>query len=249
MEVGVFPADPRAIAAAEVLCVFAETAGFDPKTRSTGYMRRENADPGDVVVRRPAMYPQIMMSSSRAQHWRGDQRWKEQLSRSMLLRSSLVFSPCDAAWMKTIFIDTKRFFIFGMRWNRYRKAYDTHAPLFWESEPLPLTFAHMPLPKSSKATLSPSICFISKLHIGLTGLIGPADSTRRAFLCFYGARQGVEGAFQLVAFGHGRCGRRDKSGGPPLLELSLKVKRNNTHDQSSAFLDAPVSVLSTRVID
>jgi hypothetical protein len=38
----------------------------------------------------------------------------------------------------------------------HRLACDTQAPLFWESEP-PLTFAHMPLPKSSSARLSPSI--------------------------------------------------------------------------------------------
>jgi hypothetical protein len=49
----------------------------------------------------------------------------------------------------------------------HRAACDTHAPLFWESGPPP-TFAHMPLPKSSKARLSPSICVISKLRIGLT---------------------------------------------------------------------------------
>ena len=39
-------------------------------------------------------------------------------------------------------------------------ACETHAPLFWKSEP-PLTLAHTPLPKSSSATLSPSISFIS----------------------------------------------------------------------------------------
>jgi hypothetical protein len=46
-------------------------------------------------------------------------------------------------------------------------ACETHAPVFWKSEP-PLTFAHIPLPKSSSATLSPSISFILKLHVGLT---------------------------------------------------------------------------------
>jgi hypothetical protein len=46
-------------------------------------------------------------------------------------------------------------------------ACDTHAPLFWESEPPP-TFAHMPLPKSSKARLNPNIFVISKLRVGLT---------------------------------------------------------------------------------
>ena len=39
-------------------------------------------------------------------------------------------------------------------------ACETHAPLFWKSEP-PLTLAHTPFPKSSSATLSLSISFIS----------------------------------------------------------------------------------------
>jgi len=47
-------------------------------------------------------------------------------------------------------------------------------------------------------------------------------------------------ASQLVDFEHGRCGRREKSGGPALLNLSLKVKWNNVHNQSSAFVDAQV---------
>jgi hypothetical protein len=51
----------------------------------------------------------------------------------------------------------------------HRLACDTQAPLFWESEP-PLTFAHMPLPKSSSARLSPSIwpsiLVNSKLRVG-----------------------------------------------------------------------------------
>jgi hypothetical protein len=51
--------------------------------------------------------------------------------------------------------------------NLHRLACDIHAPLFWESEPPP-TFAHMPLPKSSRARLSPSICVISRLRVGLT---------------------------------------------------------------------------------
>jgi hypothetical protein len=48
-----------------------------------------------------------------------------------------------------------------------RLACDTHEPLFWESELL-LTFAHMPLPKSSKARPSPSIWTNSKLRVGLS---------------------------------------------------------------------------------
>jgi hypothetical protein len=100
----------------------------------------------------------------------------------------------------------------------------------------------MPLPKSSRARLSPTICFISKLRIGdsqpflspLTQLSGPS-------LCLCWARRRAERIFQLAALGHGRCCRREKSGGPPLLKLSLKVKRNNAQNQSSAFLDAPVS--------
>jgi len=51
----------------------------------------------------------------------------------------------------------------------HRLACDTQAPLFWESEP-PLTFAHMPPPKSSSARLSPSIwpsiLVNSKLRVG-----------------------------------------------------------------------------------
>jgi hypothetical protein len=75
----------------------------------------------------------------------------------------------------------------------------------------------------------------------------------RVFLlfCFCGPRQVVDGNFQVGAFGRGRCERRDKSSGPPLLKLSLKVKRNSAHShsahshsahsQSSAFVVAPVS--------
>src|SRR6266404_1191970 len=61
------------------------------------------------------------------------------------------------------------------------------------------------------------------------------------FFCFCGAWQVFEGAFQADAFGRGRCDRRGKSGGPPLLKLSLQVKRNSAHSQSSAFVVAPVS--------
>src|SRR5580693_186086 len=57
--------------------------------------------------------------------------------------------------------------------------------------------------------------------------------------CFCGAGQVVDGPFQVGAFGRGRCNPRDKSSGPPLLTLSLKVKRNSAHGQSSAFVVTP----------
>jgi hypothetical protein len=41
----------------------------------------------------------------------------------------------------------------------YWIACETHAPLFWESEP-PARFAHTPLPNSSSAILSPIVCVI-----------------------------------------------------------------------------------------
>jgi hypothetical protein len=75
-----------------------------------------------------------------------------------------------------------RLSLLSVRRSRYRKAYDTHAPLFWESDPPPAAFAHMPTPRSSKTRLSPRISFISKLHIGLPRLVGAAGSTRRVFL-------------------------------------------------------------------
>lgn len=58
-------------------------------------------------------------------------------------------------------------------------ACETHAPLFWESEPLS-TLAHKPLPNSNSAILTPSICFISELHVGLTIPIYPKCSLRAA---------------------------------------------------------------------
>src|SRR5581483_5737302 len=66
----------------------------------------------------------------------------------------------------------------------------------------------------------------------------PGGSTRRPFLAFAG-QQNVVGDFKLVALGSGRCDRRDKSGGPPLLKLSLKVKRKSAHSQSSMFVVVP----------
>jgi len=41
------------------------------------------------------------------------------------------------------------------------------------------------------------------------------------FFCFSGARQVADGPSQVGPFGRGRCRRRDESGGPPLLTLSL----------------------------
>ena len=121
----------------------------------------------------------------------------------------------------------------------HRKAYDTHAPLLWESGPPSPTLAHMPLPKSSRARLSPSICFISKLRIGLTSLIEPAYSVSGSFFCFRPAWQVVDGTLRVGAFVRGRCDRRGKYSGPPLLKPSLKVKRNSAHSQSSMFVVAP----------
>jgi hypothetical protein len=46
-------------------------------------------------------------------------------------------------------------------------------------------------------------------------------------------------ASQANIFRCGRCNRPGKSSGPPLLEPSLKVKRNNAHRQSSTFKVAP----------
>jgi hypothetical protein len=65
---------------------------------------------------------------------------------------------------------------------------------------------------------------------------------------YCGARQAVDGAFQVDAFGRDRCIRRGKFSGPPLLEPSLYVKRNTAHNQSSAFVVAPVLKASTRLI-
>jgi hypothetical protein len=59
--------------------------------------------------------------------------------------------------------------------------------------------------------------------------------------CSCGARRAVDGAFQVDAFGRGRCSRRGNFSGPPLLEASLHVNRNTAHNQSSAFVVAPVS--------
>ena len=55
---------------------------------------------------------------------------------------------------------------------------------------------------------------------------------RRFFFCCSGARQAVDGAFQVDAFGRGRCTRRGKLSGPTLLEPSLRVKRNTAHTKA-----------------
>src|SRR5437763_8442615 len=60
----------------------------------------------------------------------------------------------------------------------------------------------------------------------------PAASHRRFFFCCSGARQAVDGAFQVDAFGRGRCTRRGKLSGPTLLEPSLYVKRNTAHTKA-----------------
>ena len=66
--------------------------------------------------------------------------------------------------------------------NLHRLACDTHEPFSWESEP-PLTFAHMPLPKSSRARPSPSIWFNCLLLVGLTiSITAPDDKGWRSTL-------------------------------------------------------------------
>jgi len=68
-----------------------------------------------------------------------------------------------------------------------------------------------------------------------------ADRLSRNPAGFSFAERGILiGASQDNAFGCGRHNPRGKSSGPPLLEPSLKVKRNNAHGQSSTFKVAPV---------
>jgi len=50
----------------------------------------------------------------------------------------------------------------------------------------------------------------------------------------------LDRTFQTDGFGRDRCNRPGKFSGPSLLEPSLKVKRNYAHNQSSAFVVAPV---------
>jgi hypothetical protein len=75
----------------------------------------------------------------------------------------------------------------------------------------------------------------------------PAEFNPGFFFCFCGARRVLDRTFQTDAFGRDRCNRTGKFSGPSLLEPSWKVKRNYAHNQSSAFVVAPVKV-STRVI-
>lgn len=60
-----------------------------------------------------------------------------------------------------------------------------------------------------------------------------------SFFCFRAAWQGVDDALQVVAVLHGRCDPRGKSSLPAPLKLSLKVKWNSAHSQSSVFVVAP----------
>jgi hypothetical protein len=77
------------------------------------------------------------------------------------------------------------------------------------------------------------------IHVSASrSALSPLAQLSRLFLCFYGARQAVDGLFQVDAFGRGRCDQRANSSGPPLLRPSLKVKRNSAHSQSSAFAES-----------
>jgi hypothetical protein len=65
--------------------------------------------------------------------------------------------------------------------------------------------------------------------------LSPLTQPSGFFFCFCRPRHAVDGDFQVNAFfGRGRCDRRDKSSGPPLLKPSLNVKWNTAHSQSSA---------------
>jgi len=63
--------------------------------------------------------------------------------------------------------------------------------------------------------------------------LSPLAQLSRLFLCSCGARQAVGGLFRVNAFWRDRCDQWDNSRGPPLLTLSLKVKRNSAHSQRS----------------
>ena len=52
--------------------------------------------------------------------------------------------------------------------------------------------------------------------------------------------------FRPTLLGRSRCNRQQKSGGPSLFEPSLKVQRDNAHNQNSRFALPPVSTSSTR---
>src|SRR5579859_633263 len=71
----------------------------------------------------------------------------------------------------------------------------------------------------------------------------PAYSNQRIFLLLLQGAASCCRRFQGGVFGRGRCDRRDKSSGPPPLKLSLKVRRNSAHSQSSVFVgDVPIAV-------
>ena len=77
-------------------------------------------------------------------------------------------------------------------------------------------------------------------------LLSPLTQLSGFCFRFCGARQVGDGAFRVGVFGRGRCSRRGKSSGPPLLKLSLKVERNSAHSQSSAFVVARSCGLNAR---
>jgi hypothetical protein len=75
-------------------------------------------------------------------------------------------------------------------------------------------------------------------------LLSPLTQLSGFCFRFCGARQVGDGAFRVGVFG--RCSRRGKSSGPPLLKPSLKVERNSAHSQSSAFVVARSCGLNAR---
>src|SRR3984893_9289621 len=64
------------------------------------------------------------------------------------------------------------------------------------------------------------------------------------FFCLCRARRDLLTlAFKPMGLGRGRGTWRGKSGGPPLFKPSLKVQRDDTHNQNSGFAVAPVSMV------
>jgi hypothetical protein len=155
--------------------------------------------------------------------------------------STRVRGSCSGAGLSSV----PRPFWVAPRWkkiarNLHRLACDTQAALFCESEP-PLRVAHMPLPKSSVARLSPSIILVNSRCILRTpshwrehNAFGPRRNPAGPS-SFAECARILTGAFQGNAFGCGRCNPRGKSSGPALLEPSLKVQRDVTHNSHSAF--------------
>jgi hypothetical protein len=68
--------------------------------------------------------------------------------------------------------------------------------------------------------------------------LSPLAQLSGLLFCFCRARRLVGAPFQVGAFARDR---RGKPGGPPLLKLSLKVKRDSAHSRSSELVVAPVS--------